>query len=195
MAGAHRLIVSVRNYMEPYIPALKDVKEEYKPESDAALWLCLCLSAAHQAGLGRPLIRHSDTEHPGHRLWIQMGYDSYDPDFREQLSKGPYEIASYWQFLDVKLHDIPNTVAAAVAAMVEENVFMISLHAAGGFEMMQAALHSARETGSRRWGGDRDSPIPILLGVTMLPSLDRYVFQEVVTPNKKVRYPLHDCPG
>ena len=61
-------------------------------------------------------------------------------------------------FLDLKLHDIPQTVAGAVAAASEADVCFVTVHAAGGTKMMEAAAAAAK-------GGTR------LLGVTMLTSL------------------------
>ncbi|MCI0483189.1 MAG: orotidine-5'-phosphate decarboxylase [candidate division NC10 bacterium] len=69
-------------------------------------------------------------------------------------------------FLDLKFHDIPQTVAAAVAKAVEWRVFMLDLHAAGGREMMQAAAQAAVEK-AEAIGIER----PRLIGVTVLTSL------------------------
>jgi orotidine-5'-phosphate decarboxylase len=69
-------------------------------------------------------------------------------------------------FLDLKLHDIPRTVAAAAAAAVDWGVFMLDLHVAGGQEMMQAAVASVSERAARL-GVER----PRLLGITVLTSL------------------------
>ncbi|MBR1878174.1 MAG: orotidine-5'-phosphate decarboxylase [Paludibacteraceae bacterium] len=64
-------------------------------------------------------------------------------------------------FLDLKLHDIPNTVQKAMAVLSRLNVEMVNLHAAGTKAMMEAALNGlTREDGSR----------PILLAVTQLTS-------------------------
>src|SRR5271154_1738160 len=49
-------------------------------------------------------------------------------------------------FLDLKFHDIPNTVAKAVASAVRLDVQMLTIHTSGGFEMMQAAEKSAQDT-------------------------------------------------
>jgi orotidine-5'-phosphate decarboxylase len=69
-------------------------------------------------------------------------------------------------FLDLKFHDIPQTVAAAAANAVEWGVFMLDLHVAGGREMMQAAARAVVER-AKTIGIER----PRLIGVTVLTSL------------------------
>jgi orotidine-5'-phosphate decarboxylase len=70
-------------------------------------------------------------------------------------------------FLDLKFHDIPNTVAKAVAAATRLDVQMLTIHAGGGPAMMRAAEAAAQET-SKAFG----RPAPLVLGVTVLTSMD-----------------------
>jgi orotidine-5'-phosphate decarboxylase len=77
-------------------------------------------------------------------------------------------------FLDLKLHDIPNTVAGAVNSALKHGVQMMTLHASGGREMMARAAEAARAA-----GGPGQGPKPILLGVTVLTSLKGPDLEEV----------------
>jgi len=69
-------------------------------------------------------------------------------------------------FLDLKFHDIPNTVAKAVAAATRLDVQMLTLHTSGGVEMMKAAQTSVCDTAAQL-----GLQPPLLLGVTVLTSL------------------------
>jgi orotidine-5'-phosphate decarboxylase len=71
-------------------------------------------------------------------------------------------------FLDLKFHDIPNTVAGAAREATRMGVLMFNVHATGGQAMMKTAAESAAAT-ARVTGGRR----PIVLAVTVLTSLDR----------------------
>ncbi len=77
-------------------------------------------------------------------------------------------------FLDLKFHDIPNTVARAVAAAAELDVQMLTIHASGGSEMLRAAERAAQETSTRL-----GRIPPLVLGVTILTSLDSNELAEI----------------
>ena len=77
-------------------------------------------------------------------------------------------------FLDLKLHDIPNTVAGAVRAAVRHGVQMMTIHASGGRDMMTRAAEAARETAEAE-----NVERPLLLGVTILTSLKSAELNEV----------------
>ncbi|HSA96714.1 MAG TPA: orotidine-5'-phosphate decarboxylase [Acidobacteriota bacterium] len=77
-------------------------------------------------------------------------------------------------FLDLKLHDIPNTVAGAVRSAFRHGVQMMTIHTSGGREMMAKAAEVARQTAA-----ETGRPKPVLLGVTVLTSLKGPDLEEV----------------
>jgi len=77
-------------------------------------------------------------------------------------------------FLDLKFHDIPNTVSRAAEEAVKLGVDMLNLHAAGGTEMMRETADRCRKLAEKL-----NRPKPILLAVTILTSLDEKNLKEV----------------
>ena len=77
-------------------------------------------------------------------------------------------------FLDLKFHDIPNTVAKAVAAATRLDVQMLTIHCSGGSEMMRAAEKAAQETALQ---SGRNAPL--VLGVTVLTSFNSNALSEI----------------
>jgi orotidine-5'-phosphate decarboxylase len=105
----------------------------------------------------------------GKELFVQAG-----PDLVRRIRDGGASV-----FLDLKFHDIPNTVARAVAAAVRLDVQMLTVHASGGRKMLEAAEKAARETAALL-----KSPPPLVLAVTILTSLDSDALGEIgMTPN------------
>jgi orotidine-5'-phosphate decarboxylase len=77
-------------------------------------------------------------------------------------------------FLDLKCHDIPNTVAQAVDAGVRTGAWMINVHASGGGAMMQAAARAAAEAAA-----STGRPAPLVIAVTVLTSMDEGALRQV----------------
>ncbi|MEY2465783.1 MAG: orotidine-5-phosphate decarboxylase [Verrucomicrobiota bacterium] len=77
-------------------------------------------------------------------------------------------------FLDLKFHDIPNTVAKAVAAATRLDVQMLTIHTSGGSEMMLAAENTAQQTALQS-----GLNAPLVLGVTVLTSMDGSTLSEI----------------
>ena len=75
-------------------------------------------------------------------------------------------------FLDLKLHDIPNTVAGAVRAVLPLRPRLVTLHAAGGGAMVEAARRAAEATAEADAQHPGDAGRPLLIAVTVLTSLD-----------------------
>ena len=87
-------------------------------------------------------------------------------------------------FLDLKFHDIPNTVAKSVANAVRLDVQMLTIHTSGGAEMMRAAEESAQKTALQA-----GLNAPLVLGVTVLTSSDATTLAEIgceANPGKQV---------
>jgi orotidine-5'-phosphate decarboxylase len=94
------------------------------------------------------------------------------PDGVQKVATGGQPV-----FLDLKFHDIPNTVAGAIRSSMRLRPFMVNVHAGGGATMMRAAADAANEA-SKAEGCTR----PLVLGVTVLTSLGEDDLQAVGVP-------------
>ncbi|MCX8579924.1 orotidine-5'-phosphate decarboxylase [Gilliamella sp. B2717] len=90
------------------------------------------------------------------------------PDFIKQIMNKGFDV-----FLDLKFHDIPNTVAKAIIAAADLGVWMTNVHASGGARMMQAAKDALYPYG-------KDAPL--LIAVTVLTSMESVDLQEIGIP-------------
>ncbi len=96
----------------------------------------------------------------GRLRWVKIGlqmFTAYGPDYVRRVADQGFNI-----FLDLKLHDIPNTVAKAVQSLAPLPIGMLTLHTSGGREMMEWAVKAQRQ----------HKPDLLLLGVTVLTSMD-----------------------
>ena len=98
--------------------------------------------------------------------WVKIGlqmFTRYGPDLVKEVADMGYRV-----FLDLKLHDIPNTVAKSVESLSALPISMLTLHTSGGSEMLQWANKARLAT----------KPDLLLLGVTVLTSMDETSLQE-----------------
>jgi orotidine-5'-phosphate decarboxylase len=108
----------------------------------------------------------------GHQLFTAFG-----PDIVRRIISMDGRV-----FLDLKYHDIPNTVAKAAAEAVKLGVSIFNVHALGGLDMMRAAAESARET-----AGKQNLPVPLVLAVTVLTSIDDAAIRKELKINRSLR--------
>lgn len=106
----------------------------------------------------------------GQLKWVKIGlqlFTAYGPNYVREVAGMGFAI-----FLDLKLHDIPNTVAKAVESLGPLPIRMLTLHTAGGGEMMRAAVAAQQKA----------NPDLLLLGVTVLTSMDTAGLNEIGIP-------------
>ena len=103
----------------------------------------------------------------GSLRWVKIGlqmFTAYGPDYVRAVAGEGFQV-----FLDLKLHDIPNTVAKAVESLAPLPIGMLTLHTGGGREMLATARQAQLQT----------RPDLLLLGVTVLTSMDAAGLAEI----------------
>jgi orotidine-5'-phosphate decarboxylase len=135
------------------------------PEAKDKVFVALDVPTAGEA---RELVRKLSVCTRMFKVGSQL-FTAAGPDFVRELVAGGAKV-----FLDLKYHDIPNTVGAAAAVAARLGVFMFNVHAAGGREMMRRAVDEATEA-AKSAGRER----PLVIGVTMLTSVDATILEEI----------------
>lgn len=104
-------------------------------------------------------------------------FTHFGPSFVTELQQRQFDV-----FLDLKFHDIPNTVAKAVQAAADLGVWMVNVHASGGTKMMQAAQQALVPFGAER---------PLLIAVTVLTSMEQADLAELGIQRSVTEQVLH----
>lgn len=110
----------------------------------------------------------------GQSLYIKIGMELFyaeGPDIIKEIKERGHRI-----FLDLKLHDIPNTVMKTMKVLANLNIDMCNVHASGTIAMMEAAIQGLKKDGSR----------PILIAVTQLTSTSQDRMQNDLLIEKPV---------
>ncbi len=105
----------------------------------------------------------------GRKPFVKIGMELFygaGPDIVRQIKARGHQI-----FLDLKLHDIPNTVRGGMKNLARLGVDIINVHAAGGVEMMKAAMQGLEE-------GAADGKRPLCIAVTILTSITKEMMNE-----------------
>jgi orotidine-5'-phosphate decarboxylase len=102
------------------------------------------------------------------KIGLQL-FTTAGPDFVREVTS-----AGHCVFLDLKFHDIPNTVANAAVEAARLGVWMLNVHALGGGEMMRRTVDAVRDACARE-----SRPIPKIIAVTVLTSSDANELREV----------------
>ncbi len=124
-------------------------------QNDAKIIVALDFNCLEEA---RQLVNQLDANLCRLKVGKEM-FTLYGPEWVKELVSKGFDV-----FLDLKFHDIPNTVAKACAAAANLGVWMINVHATGGMEMMKSAMKAIEPFGDNR---------PLLTAVTILTSMNK----------------------
>lgn len=113
------------------------------------------------------------------KLYVKVGMELFYGEGIEMVKM--IKAMGHKIFLDLKLHDIPNTVKSAMRQLAKLDVDIVNVHASGGIEMMKAALQGLEE-------GKQGEKRPLCIAVTCLTSLD----QDVLDNQLLIHEPLNE---
>lgn len=130
----------------------------------------------HELGAALSLVDQLSADHCALKVGSEM-FTLFGPDFVKQLIQRGFKV-----FLDLKFHDIPNTVASACKAAADMGVWMVNVHAVGGPKMMEAAQTALLSYGQQK---------PLLIAVTVLTSMNQEQLQQTgiaISLNDQVKH-------
>lgn len=110
-----------------------------------------------------------------YKIGMQL-YNAVGPEILDEVAKRNGKV-----FLDLKFHDIPNTVASAARTVANLGVFMFNVHASGGYTMMAEAAKALKEE-SEQLGVEK----PLLIAVTVLTSMSEEEMQKEVGVSRSI---------
>ncbi len=117
------------------------------------------------------LVKKYITDLKGRVKYFKVGnqlFTSFGPEVVRMITENGISV-----FLDLKYHDIPNTVEQAARAAVRLGVSIMNVHTVGGLEMMKRAVSGAKDEAAKL-----GIPAPVVLGVTVLTSMDKELYAE-----------------
>ncbi|MEG1537318.1 MAG: orotidine-5'-phosphate decarboxylase [Clostridiales bacterium] len=121
------------------------------------------------------LVKQLEGQVGAYKIGMQL-YNSEGPDIVRDI-----QLLGGKVFVDLKFHDIPNTVAQTSRVMVRHQAFMFTLHAGGGSKMLQAAQEALLEEAAKL-----NLPRPLSLGVTVLTSVSQDEFETEMGIHKPI---------
>lgn len=115
------------------------------------------------------MVKELDGEVGAYKIGMQL-YNSEGPDIMRDI-----QLLGGKVFLDLKFHDIPNTVAQVARVITRKQAFMFTLHACGGLKMLEVASEGARDEAEKA-GVCK----PLAVAVTVLTSISQKVFEDEI---------------
>ncbi|MGI5891861.1 MAG: orotidine-5'-phosphate decarboxylase [Bacillota bacterium] len=142
------------------------IEKKFIEQAREKLILALDVSTRKEAF---QMLKMLDGEVVTYKIGMQL-YNSEGPDIVRDI-----QLLGGKVFVDLKFHDIPNTVAQACRVITNKGAFMLTLHASGGYKMMKAVVEAIKEEAVQS-----GRPKPLALAVTVLTSISQEDFEEEI---------------